>query len=193
MALYITFQAVPSRFWEKLVSTFTEVQLKDGLLVALSPILALVLTGIISSKFKARLVFWRWKYPLPGHRAFSKLASTDPRVNIKILEQKLGEISMDPIEQNRLWFNIYKGQADKPTIKESHRSYLLARDLTSIAFIFAFLGFLGLILFGHKFNWALLYFVVMSGHYGILAVTARNLGNRFVCNVLCEYSADGNL
>jgi len=190
VAIYITFQAAPEGFWDKLISTYRDIRVKDGILVVLSPILALVLTGLITPANKARLVFWKWKYPLPGHRAFSKLALHDSRINLNVLERKLTTVPTDPMDQNRVWFAIYKNFKELPTVKEAHRSFLLARDLTSISFIFAFLGFLGLLLFGHRPTWALLYFALMIGHYLVLAITARNFGNRFVSNVLCEYTTN---
>ncbi|MGA3099525.1 MAG: hypothetical protein ABSF25_23975, partial [Bryobacteraceae bacterium] len=48
---------------------FTDAQ--NLLPVGVALIVATVLTGLLSSEAKARLVFLRWHHALPGHRAFS--------------------------------------------------------------------------------------------------------------------------
>jgi hypothetical protein len=45
-------------FWERVTT-------KDGIIAACIPILAIVLSGVLSDSGKARLVFWRWRNPLP--------------------------------------------------------------------------------------------------------------------------------
>lgn len=42
--------------------------------------------GLLSADAKARIVFLRWKHALPGHRAFSRYATTDSRINIDRLK-----------------------------------------------------------------------------------------------------------
>jgi hypothetical protein len=190
IALYLTFQASAVSFWDKLLTIFKEASLKDGLLVAMSPIIALILTGIISPTNKARLVFWKWKHTIPGHKAFSKLAPDDPRIDMAKLRQKIGSVPTDPVEQNSLWYAIYKKYSKLPTVIEPHKSFLLARDLASIAFLFAILGPWGLLLFKHKGTWVLFYFIVMMVHYVVLSIVAQNHAKRFVCNVLAEYTVD---
>jgi len=191
-AIYIAFLSSPSGFWEKLVSTFQEYRAKDGIIVALSPILALILTGLISSGNKARLVYWRLRNALPGHRVFSKLARSDPRIDMQNLLRKMGSLPQDPKEQNTKWYSLYKRYSESVTVKEAHRSFLLARDLCSVSFLFAVFGPWGLLLFQHTGKWALLYFVVMVLQYFVLALVAQNYGNRFVCNVIAEYASDPN-
>lgn len=100
LAVYFTFLSSPANFCDKLQSTFKEFNAKEGLIVIVSPLLALILTGLISSENKARLVFWRYKYALPGHRAFSELAKHDARINITELVQKIGPFPKAPKEQN---------------------------------------------------------------------------------------------
>jgi hypothetical protein len=52
---------------------------------------------------KARLVFLRWRHALPGHRAFSKYAVRDPRIDVSSLEKLHGgSLSVDPVEQNQI-------------------------------------------------------------------------------------------
>jgi hypothetical protein len=49
-----------------------------------------VTNGLLSANMKARLVFLRWMYALPGHRAFSKYALADPRIDLARLKKSLG-------------------------------------------------------------------------------------------------------
>lgn len=192
LAICISFLSSPSGFWDKLISTFQEYRAKDGIIVALSPILVLILTGLISSGNKARLVYWRLRNALPGHRVFSKRAKGDPRIDMQNLLSKMGSLPQDPKEQNTKWYSLYKRYSESVTVKEAHRSFLLARDLCSVSFLFAVFGPWGLLLFQHTGKWALLYFVVMFLHYLVLALVAQNNGNRFVCNVIAEYTSDTN-
>lgn len=192
LAIYIAFLSSPSGFWDKLISTFQEYRAKEGIIVALSPILVLILTGLISSGNKARLVYWRLRNALPGHRVFSKLAKDDPRIDMKNLLSKMGSLPQDPKEQNTKWYSLYKRYSESVTVKEAHRSFLLARDLCSVSFLFAVSGPWGFLLFQHAGKWALLYFVVMFLHYLVFALVAQNNGNRFICNVIAEYTNDTN-
>jgi hypothetical protein len=83
---------------------------KNGIIAAIIPILAIVLSGPVSDLGKARLVFWRWHNPLPGCRVFTELISTDPRVDVPALTRKLGDLPKDPQAQNALWHRLYKEQ-----------------------------------------------------------------------------------
>lgn len=51
-----------------------------GILIA--PLILFILNGLLSSNQKAVLVFWRFKHPLPGSRAFTVLGFQDSRVNM---------------------------------------------------------------------------------------------------------------
>lgn len=192
LALYVVSVISPSDFWDKLQSTFKEFNRKDGLIITISPILALILAGLVSSDNKARLVFWRYRYALPGHRAFSVVAKRDARINAKQLAQKMGSIPKGPKEQNSQWYTIYKRYSETPMVVHAHKNFLLARDLCSISFLFALIGPWGLLLHGHGSYIILFYTSVMLAHYLLLMVVARNHGNRFVGNVLAEFMADKN-
>jgi len=174
------------------VVTFKEFNAKDEIIIALLPVLTLVFTGLISSENKARLVYWRLKNALPGHRVFSTLVKRDSRIDIQNLNRKMGGLPQEPKEQNIKWYSIYKQYSESITVKEEHRNYLLSRDLCSISFLFTLFGPWGIIIFQQTWKWALVYFVVMFTHYFILALVAKNHGNRFVCNVIAEYLNNPN-
>src|ERR1700730_9284409 len=77
-------QSSLDQFWHR-------VTMKDGIIVAGVPLLAIVLSGVLGDTWKARLVFWRWNNPLPGCRAFSELLASDPRIDVASLRSRLGE------------------------------------------------------------------------------------------------------
>lgn len=186
--VYVAFQFGGWLTWTSEGLSLAFQGLKQGLFGVLTPILVFVLVSVISSDMKARLVFWRWRHALPGHRAFSVLLKRDARIDRDKLKSTLGEFPRGPRDQNALWYSIYKRHTASPVVAESHRQFLLARDLTVVACLFALGGTVGLILGGCGVLPTLSYGILMLVQYAVLAVVAQNLGNRFVCNVLAEHS-----
>jgi hypothetical protein len=168
---------------------WTRVTTKDGIIAACIPIVAIVLGGALSDSGKARLVFWRWRNPLPGCRAFTELLSTDPRIDSAALQRKHGEFPREPQEQNALWYRLYKARKTVPSVWEAHKMYLLTRDLTMIAAVCALLFSLGVIAASVPWKVASIYIVVLLVQYVLVAVSAQNYGKRFVLNVLSEESS----
>jgi hypothetical protein len=162
---------------------------KDGIIAACIPIVAIVLGGTLSDTGKARLVFWRWRNPLPGCRAFTELLSTDPRIDSAVLQRKHGEFPQEPHEQNALWYRLYKARKTVPSVWEAHKIYLLTRDLTIIAAVCTLLFSLGVIAAGVPWKVAMIYIVALLVQYVLVAVSAQNYGKRFVLNVLSEGSS----
>ena len=58
--------------------------------VGLAFVFTSVANGLFTANVKARLVFLRWRHALPGHRAFSEHAASDPRINFEQLKKSLG-------------------------------------------------------------------------------------------------------
>jgi hypothetical protein len=81
----------------------------NGLLPAgVALVVATVLNGLLSADMKARLVFWRWHHALPGHRAFTKFAYADSRVDFATLTKQFPSgVPSDPQDQNRAWYRLY--------------------------------------------------------------------------------------
>lgn len=165
---------------------------KDGLVMLLMPILILVVSGVMPSWIKEVLVFWRVRYPLPGCRAFSELAPHDARIDMTILRQKLGGLPTDPREQNAAWYKLLKRYSGVITVEKAHKHFLLSRDLSNIALVFAILGCTGLFIEGSSSRIVLEYTLFMLFQYVVLSVVARNHANRLVCNVLAEYTIGSN-
>ena len=83
--------------------------------LGLAFVITSVANGLLSAKLKERLVFLRWRYALPGHRAFSKFAALDPRIDVERLKTAVGnKMLSDPEDENRMWYRFYKEVEDDP-------------------------------------------------------------------------------
>jgi hypothetical protein len=187
IALYLAFQVAPGGLFTQLKRTLPATLAKDSIPMILSPLVALILTGIISSDGKARLVFCRWRHALPGHRAFSRLAVKDPRIDMNKLRRLVVPWPQTRADENRVWYGIYKKYEDVPKVLDSHRAFLLSRDIATIAFLFGIGGTAGLVFTLGNLEWPFIYALAMLVHYIVFMIVARNHANRFVCNVLTEY------
>ena len=114
--------------------------------VGIAVVIATVLNWVLGPDAKARIVFLRWHYPLPGHRAFSKYGKSDTRVDLPSLATIIGTaLPTDPREQNRVWYRMYKTVENFPKILQLHRDFLLLRDYTGLSVLFVLVfGSIGL-------------------------------------------------
>jgi len=83
-----------------------------------------VLNAQLSAEAKARIVFLRWRDPLPGSEAFTKHALSDPRIDMAALKATLGPLPVAPREQNALWYKLYKTVGSEPAVSQVHRAFL---------------------------------------------------------------------
>jgi len=169
-------------FWQRVTT-------KDGIIAACIPLLAIVLSGVLSDTGKARLVFWRWRNPLPGCRVFTQLINTDPRIDVAALRNKHGEFPAEPQAQNALWFRLYKQHRTIPLVWEAHKIYLLTRDMATIAAVFVVLFSIGVVAVSVNGKTSLLYIGALVVQYVLVASAAQNYGKRFVLDVLSEESS----
>jgi hypothetical protein len=103
----------------------------------LAVVVATVLNGLLPASAKARLVFLKWRNPLPGHRAFSRCMSADPRIDPAAVQRAIGgPLPVDAVEQNQVWYRLYKKVENDPAISQVHRDFLLTRDYTALAVLF---------------------------------------------------------
>ncbi|GAA6617552.1 hypothetical protein [Scytonema sp. NUACC26] len=152
-----------------------------------------IFTQIINSQFsssmKAVLVFWRFKEPLPGYRAFSYFIYRDPRIDPNLLKAKLGNLPSKPMEQNRLWYKLYKKHESKKAVIDAHQKFLLTRDLASSSFLcFIFLGIPGYFFLANTQIWRIYAFILLI-MFIIISNAARHCGEKLVGNVLAEESS----
>lgn len=167
--------------WSRIVA-------KDGIVAVCIPIVTIVLTGILDDTWKARLVFWRLRDPLPGCRVFTELVKTDPRIDLLALKEKHGELPRKPHAQNALWYRLYRKHVGALQVSEGHRLYLLTRDMAVLAAIFMLLFPPGVLLISVDRTLLILYLLALVLQFILVATAARNYGTRFVLNVLAEES-----
>lgn len=152
---------------------------------------ALILSDLFSSESKATLVFWRLKHPLPGTRAFSQLAKRDPRVSIEQLRKNAGgRLPRSPEKQNELWYRWSRKHAESQSVMKAHKDYLLTRDMTAITWTTAVAMALLFILAPEPREHAFKFYGFQLAAFLAVSTAARNIGNRFVQNVLAEESIE---
>jgi hypothetical protein len=72
--------------------------------VGLAAVVTTIANGLLSADMKARLVFLRWHHALPGHRAFSKYAQQDPRIDqVRLAKVTDKESLRTPETENATW------------------------------------------------------------------------------------------
>lgn len=163
---------------------------KNGIWISLLPLLGIVLNGLLPSNVKAMIVYARFKHALPGHRVFSKLGKADSRIRLERIAKKYVKLPRNPIDQNKLWYEIYKKHQDKPAIRDSHKKFLLMRDMASLSFIIWLGSVIVFVIFYTLKIDVISYLVFGTIQFLVTMISARNYGNRFTCNILAEESGD---
>ena len=152
---------------------------------AFAGIVATGANALFSSQAKARLVYLRWNNPLPGHRAFTKYAVSDPRIDLERLKTILGgSPPVDEGEQNQVWFKMFKTVENKEPVVSVHRDFLLMRDFTALsALSLVIMGSIALISLQSK-RTAAIYLLILLGELLLFRQAAANCGIRMVTNTL---------
>jgi len=149
-----------------------------------------VFNELLGSDNKARLVFWRWRFPHPGSEAFTKHGPADMRVDMNALAQKHGPLPTDSREQNVLWYRLYKSVANDSAVTHVHRNYLFTRDYAVLSFILLLvLGFSGFWMIpSSETAWS--YLGVLVIQYLMVRQAAKHHGIRLVTTVLAIKASD---
>jgi hypothetical protein len=156
----------------------------------LAVVIATVLNGLLPADAKARLVFLRWRNTLPGHRAFTRYMTADPRIDPTAVQRAVGgPLPVDPAEQNQVWYRLYKTVENDPAIAQVHRDFLLTRDYTALAVLF-------LIFYGSAGYYSIpspkiatIYAVLLLIQCIAVRQAAFHYGIRFVTSVLARVGA----
>jgi hypothetical protein len=153
----------------------------------LAVVVATVLNGLLPASAKARLVFLKWRNPLPGHRAFSRCMSADPRIDPAAVQRAIGgPLPVDAVEQNQVWYRLYKKVENDPAISQVHRDFLLTRDYTALAVLFLiFYGGAGYYSIP-SLKIATIYAVLLLIQCIVVRQVAFHYGIRFVTSVLAR-------
>lgn len=156
---------------------------------AVIPVVVLLLNELLPASWKARLVFWRWKDALPGHRAFEPRTLRDPRIDEDRLRDKVGAFPVGAAEQNRLWYRLFKKVESEGSITHVHRQFLLLRDLACLSLLL--LAATGIAFTAGQLtsNVAIAAAGLLVGQYLLAALNARRQGHGMVTSVLALHGA----
>lgn len=160
-----------------------------AMLAVFMPVVVLLLNCVVPASLKATLVFWRVRHVLPGHRAFSRHAHRDPRIDVDRLRRNVGAFPDEPRAQNTLWYRLFKKVEQEVLIDHVHGQFLLLRDLATISALLLLMSFgawaAGL-LARQEISTAA---VVLGGQYLLAALSARWQGTGLVSSVLALHGA----
>ena len=164
------------------------VSIQDGVVGLTAPIAAFILDGLLSADTKARIVYCRYHHPLPGSRAFSVHLLQEPRADPRRLARHWGALPADPVAQNRLWYRIFRSVEDEVRVREAHRAWLFARDLSAYAALFLIIFGIATLTAGSQWVVASWYLVSLATQLAASMAAARTYGVRFVRTVLAVAS-----
>jgi hypothetical protein len=88
------------------ISSLNEITQLGGA-IAFASALVIGITGVVDATMKARLVFLRWRDPLPGSRAFSIYMQSDARINDVAIRDRYAPLPRSADRQNALWYAMY--------------------------------------------------------------------------------------
>lgn len=152
--------------------------------------LAVALCGILNSQLtylqKARIVFLRWRDPLPGCRAFSHYAACDPRIDMKAVQAKWSPLPNSAHEQNALWYRIYQQEQGTEGVDHLNRHWLFARDYASMCVLLLIaLGALGIFQMPDALSWSAFTGVVFAQFF-FARRSAVHYAERFITTVIAQ-------
>ena len=157
--------------------------------VGIALVVTSVLNGQLTADVKARLVFLRWRYPLPGHRAFSLYGPGDPRIDMHRIYSSLGtKKPSTPAEENQAWYRMYKQVEHDSAVLHTHREFLLLRDYAAMAALFLVFGLVTFFLID-SWKAASLYLALLIVQFLVVRRAAANYGIRLVTTVLAIKAA----
>lgn len=169
-------------------ASWSTVAVMRGLVTALLPVIVLLLTGTLSHETKAQLVYWKLTNPYPGCEAFTRHGPADARIDMVALKKNVGELPIDPGEQNKKWFKLYKMVGDERAVVEAHKLYLMYRDMAAMSLPLIVLVPLGLYFVNAPSSALWTTAALFAVQFVVCCLGAGNAGRRFVCNVLSIHS-----
>jgi hypothetical protein len=170
-------------------ATTTQVGLYRALGAAVLPVVVLLLMNVMSSNFKAMLVYWKPYGWLPGCEAFTKYGQADHRVDMVQLKKNVGAWADAPKEQNSKWYQLYKQVETIPEVAYAQKDFLMYRDMAVLSLPLIVIAPLGLYFADASTKAMWIGAAMFVVQYVLTAISARNAGERFVCNVLALHSA----
>ena len=167
-----------------LATLLSSISIEHGVIGLFAPIGTFLLDGQLSAGAKAHLVFWRYKHPLPGSRAFSEHLQKESRADPALLAEQWGPFPTEPTHQNRLWYRIYQSIDQEIRVREAHRAWLFSRDMAAYAVLFLFIFGIATFISNVKGTVTAWYLSALALQWLTTTLAARNYAVRFVRTVL---------
>jgi hypothetical protein len=101
----------------------------------------------------------------------------------------VGEFPVDPREQNAKWYGLYKQVDSDPSVVDSHKNYLLFRDIAAMSLLLVPVLPVAMYFIGVDTTRILISAAWFLGQYLVTALAARTTGIRFVQNVLAVHAS----
>jgi hypothetical protein len=158
------------------------------------PAVAALLLGLIGwavpREWKETLIFWRLgERCLPSSRAFSQIATSDPRIDAASLSDQLGVFPNEPSKQTAAWYAIYRRHVNEPSVEDAHGAYLLYREMAGLVGV----SLIAVLIMGLCFHLSWEPIVIGESFLVIeccvVMLAARHSGEHLVANVLAIASA----
>lgn len=147
----------------------------------------IVLEGLFSSNMKNIIIFHKIKNPLPASRAFSYFAKNDPRIDESEISWLFpGGVPDDPKKQNSQWYNLYRKHEKKHIVQDSHRYFLLTRDLMALTILLIPICLIIHLLWDNNIKLIICHCLALLVIATVISVSAKHYGERLVENVLVE-------
>jgi hypothetical protein len=169
---------------DKLATGWQEFLTVRLLAACVAPVVVMLGVSLLPASYKARLVFWRWKHALPGHRAFSDRMLGDPRIDRDRLLRHVGLFPEEPGEQNRFWYRLFKKVEKEPSIEHVNQHFLLLRDLAVLSLLLIGVVLAALFLKFCTPTQAGIAVAIFSVQYLLAAISASRAGHGLVSSVL---------
>lgn len=154
----------------------------------------LALNYVLSDDQKACIIFLKKNNAYPSYRAFTEHINNDDRIINKNLEEKYGELPIEPLDNYRLWYKIYRKHSKDPRVFKSQQEFLLFRDCTVLTLLFIIpslmlygLFYVRLIPFKSNYVYYILFLIL---EFLVFRLAAKNCGEAFIKNVLATESLE---
>lgn len=169
-------------------AAWTSADALRGVFASCVPVVVLLLNSLVPARAKAVMVFWRVRNVLPGHRAFSKHAADDPRIDIERLRKNIGAFPENPREQNATWYRLFKKVEMEAAVDHAHQQFLLLRDVASLSVLLLLAVVLAMLAGGLTSGQAGIAVLLFGIQYVLAAISAAAQGRGLVRSVLALHS-----
>jgi hypothetical protein len=170
-------------------ASMTQLGVARGLSTIVLPVIVLLVVNVLSANVKAMLAYWKPLGVLPGSEAFTAYGPSDPRIDLVALKKNVGELPTEPKEQNTKWYKLYKMVESQAEVSSAQKDFLMYRDMAVLSLPLIVLVPLSLYFVGVETKSLWLCAFLFLVQYILTAISARNAGIRFVCNVLAVHAA----